>query len=154
MVLRLPILWGGQLRPPRAGGCRRTPAHRRRRRVLRLEPHLRWRPVGRAQTRRIRCGLVVARGFSLSGLLRAAGHVACLWRCTDGQKPGPCAGVRSATCAASIKIRLPGVPIVHIGPSDAFIRQPCALSGGSPCLSAICWQTLGAVLIRTLPLAD
>jgi hypothetical protein len=37
-----------------------------------------------ARLRWIRCGLVIARGFSLSGLLRAAGHVACLWRCTDG----------------------------------------------------------------------
>ena len=57
-----------------------------------------------ARLRWIRCGLVIARGFSLSGLLRAAGHVACLWRCTDGQKPGPCAGVRSATCAADASI--------------------------------------------------
>ena len=33
-------------------------------------------------------------------------------------------------------------------PSDAFIRQPCSLSGGSPDLPAICWQTL-AISVRT-----
>ena len=49
------------------------------------------------------------------------------------------------TTTSAMKVRLTDVPISHIGPP---LLQPCSVSGGSPSLSAICWQTL-AISVRT-----